>query len=669
MHLSSVWSFVGICDDLVSLRLMTTTSGTMATSAALTAIQHEAPVYSSYKPLNAEQDEIRLLNVREGLQCTLRHVNLQDQPPYCALSYYWGAPGITKPIWINGEEVQVRKTLYKFLKSLLHQFGPLTVWLDVICINQRNLTEQSAQVTMMGDIYKLATCVYAWLGAGDADTDYAFSHLSQHPLDLTELSDIDSSRIKSGVRQLLLRPYMTRVWILQECVVNADLYFVCGLYTILEAAMTAASEHWACDIFPLLTALTENRTYSHSPMSPRAGSAQSEEVFDQAAWQRYSQIREAREEFRKSGTILLELVHTFARYSCTDVRDKIYGLRALAIDGTHLVVDYNSSLVDIIFDAIAMHNQESFRRWCDPVARSPGASGAQLKNDCYNWCATAPWAPGEDSYCRDGTNKNSDESRVSELTVTARDYKLGLDIISGSHVLCKRLGIRHHHFRPNALCMQDKWMIVPVFPQALDLGPNSLCGNLLNVSSNHFHTRTWAEYLIRHRFHIGLDCWKLVPERTERHCNALLCFDLRRGEVNEICDLTLLTSAFPGMDSVVGPLAWQEQLLDGATLHALFPGHLWVCSHTRSMHISRYVFAMLVDMAMNGWRDCVNLLADYAKHALSPSTIREQGQCGCESGGMDSQVLNTQRPWSAYHEDHNRCTYGPWRNFRSDSTS
>lgn len=147
-------------------------------SKALRRIAEDAPLYPAYKPLAIDSREIRLLDLGTNFKYSLRHASLDDKPCYVALSYYWGAPGTTKSIWVDGYEIQLRKTVSQFLKSLFRQFGSITVWLDVICINQRDVQEQGSQVSMMGEIYSTANCACSWLGVGNADTAYALRHLA-----------------------------------------------------------------------------------------------------------------------------------------------------------------------------------------------------------------------------------------------------------------------------------------------------------------------------------------------------------------------------------------------------------------------------------------------------------------------------------------------------------
>lgn len=185
-----------------------------APSVALRQIAVDAPNYTGYRALNESQQEIRVLDLGPDLTCTLRHVSLTSSPVYYALSYYWGPSGSTKPLTIKSEYTQaevvhIRKTLAKFLRSLYRQYGTITVWLDVLCINQRSVTEQNAQVAMMGDIYRLAQAVYAWVGPWDPDIEYCFRYTaattSEQPT-----SEYDLAKVAGGTESLFARRYWTR---------------------------------------------------------------------------------------------------------------------------------------------------------------------------------------------------------------------------------------------------------------------------------------------------------------------------------------------------------------------------------------------------------------------------------------------------------------------------
>ena len=139
------------------------------------------PSFTGHKPLSDAGGEIRLLHIShpeigETLSCKLLQQRLDVNPRYVALSYYSGAPGYLETLLVDGIEVQIRQSLHCFLMNLTSHFSPITVWLDAICIDQNNSFERNCQVAMMGQIFKSAEKVYAWLGHGDPDCDHAMAY-------------------------------------------------------------------------------------------------------------------------------------------------------------------------------------------------------------------------------------------------------------------------------------------------------------------------------------------------------------------------------------------------------------------------------------------------------------------------------------------------------------
>jgi hypothetical protein len=183
-------------------------------SVSLRRIAVDAPDYSHYRPLGTGQQVIRLLDLEGEAACTLRHVSLQDRPGYYALSYYWGPPASTKPLEIKqagteSQVVHIRRTVAKFLKQLYRRFGCISIWLDVICINQRSIAEQSSQVAFMAEIYSRATSVYAWMGGWDPEVDYAFRYVST-AYGAQNVDHFDIQKVDKGIENLSLRSYWSR---------------------------------------------------------------------------------------------------------------------------------------------------------------------------------------------------------------------------------------------------------------------------------------------------------------------------------------------------------------------------------------------------------------------------------------------------------------------------
>jgi hypothetical protein len=127
----------------------------------------------TYEKLDADRSEIRLLKVRiedvGGIQCELKTHSLNSNPTYSALSYVWGDPNVTKEITIDGQTFAATTNLVAALEVLAKpiyriQTSEYLFWVDAICINQGDFQERTQQVRLMGNIYKNAESVLAWLG-------------------------------------------------------------------------------------------------------------------------------------------------------------------------------------------------------------------------------------------------------------------------------------------------------------------------------------------------------------------------------------------------------------------------------------------------------------------------------------------------------------------------
>ena len=93
---------------------------------------------------------IRLLRIRPGhtlntIECDFLYVNLHSSGDYVALSYTWQQQAPSVPILVNGRMVLVSENLYPALLHLRKR-GFTTLWIDAICINQRDLPERASQV-------------------------------------------------------------------------------------------------------------------------------------------------------------------------------------------------------------------------------------------------------------------------------------------------------------------------------------------------------------------------------------------------------------------------------------------------------------------------------------------------------------------------------------------
>lgn len=94
----------------------------------------------------------------------LHEVSLDEDPVYEALSYEWGEKSGSIPIQCGTHCLLVTPNLWEAMQRLRLKDEKRTLWIDAVCINQRDRVEQSQQVMLMRRIYQEATAVTMWIG-------------------------------------------------------------------------------------------------------------------------------------------------------------------------------------------------------------------------------------------------------------------------------------------------------------------------------------------------------------------------------------------------------------------------------------------------------------------------------------------------------------------------
>ncbi|CAG7565658.1 unnamed protein product [Fusarium equiseti] len=118
---------------------------------------------------------------------TLHTFDLNQCPPYLALSYTWGpavnnapfSPNKRYTITLDGSSFIVQPNLYDALSQLCLSRPGHYLWVDGICINQKDLTERSTQVAIMDHIYNGAFETIVWLGTSTDKTNRSVEIVQQ----------------------------------------------------------------------------------------------------------------------------------------------------------------------------------------------------------------------------------------------------------------------------------------------------------------------------------------------------------------------------------------------------------------------------------------------------------------------------------------------------------
>jgi hypothetical protein len=275
---------------------------------------------SLYQPLNPSTQEIRLIMLLPGksptpISCLLTVASLEsDITNYEALSYEWGdAKGQKSTIQLQGQEVSIRQNLWLFLEVLRSEDQEQVFWIDAICINQADINERGSQVEMMGNIYRRASVVRAWLGPAveangtEKNTNFEWS-----------LEDVRT------------RSYWSRVWIIQEILLAREAYFYCGRNCI----------NWT-DLKELMSnPENDSRSGRNAPRTYGDTVLGFKSMFPK--------------EGASSQNSLLALMEAFPLSQCSLLHDKLYGLLGVASDVPQgsIKVNYNASIGEVIMDVL-----------------------------------------------------------------------------------------------------------------------------------------------------------------------------------------------------------------------------------------------------------------------------------------------------------------------------
>jgi hypothetical protein len=173
-------------------------------------------------------------------------------PRYSALSYVWGEPQYNDVILIDGKRLAITNSLSIALRRLRPAAGQpaLRIWIDQLCINQKDTVERSQQVRLMHAIFRDAHQVLVWLGAdpeGHAPRAFQLLHALRSIFNDKLLSSLCKSKGANfdwipvenwkSLRELSKLPWFRRAWIPQEIGTDAEAIVHWGSESILWEAL------------------------------------------------------------------------------------------------------------------------------------------------------------------------------------------------------------------------------------------------------------------------------------------------------------------------------------------------------------------------------------------------------------------------------------------------
>ncbi|KAK3631055.1 Folylpolyglutamate synthetase [Elasticomyces elasticus] len=229
-----------------------------------------------YQKLDVGRKEIRLLVVKKAefrsddIYCELRRAFLEDRPvpSYYTVSYVWGDITTRTAIYLDGKRVEIGASAEQALRRFRTREGDVLLWIDAVCINQRDIVERSQQVAIMGDIYSSAGHNLIWLG-DDSDGSFARAQvplqavLKDARLATSEYSDLQERLYNKQSGSFLFSPdpstpldidnledihgiydkaWFTRLWTFQEVALPQSSTVYCGeVGTPLQRLLLAAA--------------------------------------------------------------------------------------------------------------------------------------------------------------------------------------------------------------------------------------------------------------------------------------------------------------------------------------------------------------------------------------------------------------------------------------------
>lgn len=196
-----------------------------------------------YPPLTSP-DEFRLVvlhqsgtNPSRGDKISIEFVpgRFDQACSYVALSYAWGTDPGLEDIQVVGTRLQtlkITKSLARALQSL-QKSEHRVLWIDALCIDQKNLPEKSHQIGRMAEIYRRATEVMIWLGDAANQSDLAMDLLNNVSAEKIDNLATDPGAIEAWVAlfNLMTRSWFTRRWVVQEVVFAKHAVLRCGSAT------------------------------------------------------------------------------------------------------------------------------------------------------------------------------------------------------------------------------------------------------------------------------------------------------------------------------------------------------------------------------------------------------------------------------------------------------
>ncbi|KAE8378567.1 hypothetical protein BDV26DRAFT_304208 [Aspergillus bertholletiae] len=246
--------------------------------------------------------------------------------------------------------------------------GPqMWCWIDQICIDQSNLDERASQVSIMDQIYECASYTLIWLGLDDPYTEVAVETIrklysaqgdlirdneiapyTNQPQEIYAAANIPYVSLEewTALATLFLRPYLRRLWVIQENILSYTCLGYCGRFEVpWRAFCTVAQQVYFRQL--MLGRVTSTEFIDiHSPVV-----AIESEIVHLTQWK--DRLQKGDQASMPKALSLENLLFETWTFRATDPRDKIFGLYGLLLKAGPMPwkPDYSKSAAQVYADA------------------------------------------------------------------------------------------------------------------------------------------------------------------------------------------------------------------------------------------------------------------------------------------------------------------------------
>ncbi|RYP35690.1 hypothetical protein DL767_003711 [Monosporascus sp. MG133] len=336
-------------------------------------VEHVEPRVYKWTPIQGKVT-IRLLKLAmgggsDGLEGTFEYCDLDDLgskviPEYTAVSYAWGSALKQFSLHITNDgdssPILLPVSLYLALKRIRQPDRTVLLWIDGICIDQYSISEKQRQIPLLSKIFQSAKTVFAWIGEEEDGSREAvqllrnlgemvlnFRKSAQQPGQARNVLGINPDYIPRegdktwiAVGNLLQRSWFSRIWIVQEAVLAAELTIGCGGETIPWEVFHAAVS------FCFMQELWDRETKCF--------------IADERTQKNILYLGNLRAQARKAGSgeldSMFRLLQLFHQKDVTKPRDRLFALLSMSNDRREgrLEPDYESCEEDVIMKYAAV---------------------------------------------------------------------------------------------------------------------------------------------------------------------------------------------------------------------------------------------------------------------------------------------------------------------------